>query len=138
MSQLEYHWATALIGKPYADDGEGPDEFNCWGLVRWIFVNVLRMDMPRIAVGDNDDDRASAILQVERATGWRPCSDPLPKDMDIALMWGPYGRHVALALEVNGGIFVLHSLEGTGVVLTPFDDLWQTAYKDITLWRRAK
>jgi len=132
------HWATTLIGKPYVIGGEGPDKFDCWGLVRWCFINQFGIDMPRITIGGpTAADRAKAIREVEDASGWRPCADSRPGDRDILLMYGPSGRHVALALAVNGGVHVLHCIEEVGVTLTSFSEMWFLGFKDITIWRKA-
>jgi len=139
LNYADQHWALALIGKPYENGGEGPDAFNCWGLVRWVFGNVYGIPMPYINVGEAETrtSREAAIRAVERETGWRACIDTRPQDRDILLMYGPHGRHVGLALKVNGGLHVLHSLEDVGVTLTPFGELWFMCFRDITIWRKA-
>lgn len=144
MSTMDLHyqdqlWAAALIGKPYKEDGEGPDAFNCWGLVRWVFNNVYGIPMPYINVGASEtkSSREAAIRAVERETGWRSCVDTRPQDRDILLMYGPYGRHVALALKANDGLHVLHAIEDVGVTLTPFSEMWFMCFRDITIWRKA-
>lgn len=142
MTETEKHWAAFLVGKEYSDgtngkSTDGPDTFNCWGLVRWVFINVFGIAMPVISVGASAESRADAIRQVEDASGWRPCLDSLPRDRDILLMWSDSGRHVGLALHVNGGMHMLHAIEGTGVILTPFHELWALGMRDVTLWRKA-
>jgi|SRR6185369_5805762 len=140
---MNQHWAFPLIGKEYTDgtDGrstDGPDTFNCWGLVRWCFVQERNIQMPLIPVGRNlREDRAEAIRQVEDATGWRRSYDHVPRDWDIAVMHSADGRHVGLVLVVNGGVHLLHALEGVGVILTPIGELWMFALSNITLWRQA-
>lgn len=130
------HWALPLIGKPYADAGEGPKEFNCWGLVRWCFSTVRGITMPLIRVNLPDADQEEEIRSVTAASGWRKVKDSLPKDWDITLMHGPYGRHVGLTLLINGMTYLLHSIEGVGVTLTPVTELWLLGYKNITNWRQ--
>lgn len=133
------HWAFDLIGKPYLPGAEGPDAFNCWGLVRFAFLTQRGLVMPYIHIGEaaGKAEHAAAIRSVERATGWRPCADERPQDWDILLMWGPFGRHVALALKVNDGLHVLHAIEDMGVTLTPFNEMWFMGFRDITIWRKA-
>lgn len=134
----ERHWAFDLIGVPYVEGGETPAGFNCWGLVRWVFINVYGIDMPKIVVGgEGRADRDAAIRQVETATGWRRSKDRMPSDRDILLMWGPHGRHVALAIWVNNCMQVLHAIEDVGVTVTPFNEMWFMAFRDITIWRKA-
>ena len=133
----QQHWAFFLIGKPYAYGGEGPDEFNCWGLVRWVFRNVFSIEMPLIRVGLVGEAQEEEIRSVTRLSGWRPTPDARPCDRAIVLMWRPSGRQSGLALVVNGGLFVLHAIEDVGVVLTPYAELWLFSFSRLTHWRKA-
>lgn len=33
------HFACKYIGLPWVAGAQGPDEFDCWGMVRWILYN---------------------------------------------------------------------------------------------------
>ena len=37
------------VGKPYVWGANGPDSFDCSGLVRYIYKNALRKDIPRVS-----------------------------------------------------------------------------------------
>lgn len=50
-------WTAQLVHKPYARDGEGPDTFNCWALVRagqWL-----------------GHGRRLPLLSIDVEAGWR-------------------------------------------------------------------
>lgn len=133
---MEKHWAFDLIGAPYADNGQGPKEFNCWGLMRWSFANFLDVHLPLIDVNLPEESQEAEIRRVASVSGWRRVADNRPQDLDLTLMWGPFGRHIGMTLKVNGGLCLFHSMEDVGVTLTALSDLWLFAYRDITNWRR--
>jgi cell wall-associated NlpC family hydrolase len=35
-----------LLGKPFKDGARGPDSFDCWGLVQYIFKTYYNCDLP--------------------------------------------------------------------------------------------
>ena len=37
------------VGKPYVWGANGPDSFDCSGLVRYIYKNALGKDIPRVS-----------------------------------------------------------------------------------------
>ena len=38
-----------LVGKPYRSGAHGPDEFDCWGLVVYIYRELLGIELPEYA-----------------------------------------------------------------------------------------
>ena len=42
-------WARAQIGKPYVAGGEGPNVFDCSGLVQYVVKRALHRSIPRIS-----------------------------------------------------------------------------------------
>lgn len=41
--------AMALLGTPYRWGGDGPDGFDCSGLVNYVFKNALGIELPRVS-----------------------------------------------------------------------------------------
>jgi hypothetical protein len=39
-------WWAPYVGKQFAPFGQGPDFYNCWGLVRAVYREQLRLDLP--------------------------------------------------------------------------------------------
>jgi cell wall-associated NlpC family hydrolase len=112
-----------LIGKPYAPAADGPDAFDCWGLV----VEVRRrMGLPTPVpvpgpVPRNQPRLTAALYHRAVWSGmWKPVPVPVPGDV---VACGSSGRAAAvhIGVVVDGG--VLHALEvaeGRGqVTLTP-------------------
>lgn len=137
------HWAYDYIGLPYADGKnglafDGPDSFNCWGWVRFVFRTVKQIEMPVVHIDRYEADflaNRTAIRKVFEQSGWRPVADKKPQEFDISLMSNAYGRHVGIASVANGVMSLVHAIEGEGVSIIPFNDLWMLGYSGITNWR---
>jgi cell wall-associated NlpC family hydrolase len=48
------HWAIQYLNKPWVSGGVGPDEFDCWGFVRYLKRQREGIELPVIAVDGND------------------------------------------------------------------------------------
>lgn len=131
---MKLHPAAALIGLPYVRGGEGPETFDCWGLVRFWFREYLGAALPPIAIGSNVD-QATSIRQVDEA-GWRPVNDRGGKENDIVLMEGSGGLHVGAMIEADGRLLLLHAVEGVGVCAQPLADAERAGFHSTTFWRR--
>lgn len=132
---------AALIGKPWKPRAAGPDGFDCWGLVRYVFANRYALRMPEVDVYAPGDDQARHIAEVYKASGWRPIGQAAPIDGDIVLLWSLAGlRHVGTMLHADRELGLLHC-EGNavdprpGVVWEPLDEVL-TRYLHPTVWRR--
>ncbi|GAA4699760.1 C40 family peptidase [Phytohabitans rumicis] len=75
--------ATAEIGKPYNFGDEGPNSFDCSGLMQWVYARV-GIKLPRTAR--------------EQQAALPPVKDPLPGDL---VFWGRPATHVGLV--IGGG-----------------------------------
>jgi cell wall-associated NlpC family hydrolase len=133
------HWASGLIGKPWAPGAHGPDAFCCWGLVRWVFELRHGLTLPLVV-----EDETAALRQVAHAHGWRRVDGPA-LDGDVIQMRGPLGkRHVGIMVLANGHVGVLHA-NGTNDVrgargCVEFQTLAEATadgYGDFELWRCA-
>lgn len=88
-------YGMAEIGKPYVFGDEGPNTFDCSGLMQWIFAKV-GIKLPRVA-----------REQQGYAT---PVSTPRVGDL---VFWGTPATHVGLYV---GGNRVLHAPNSRSVV----------------------
>jgi cell wall-associated NlpC family hydrolase len=130
--------AASLIGLPWAVGAEGPDAFNCWGLVKFWCARVHGVDLGRVEVAAHEN-QARAIAAAVRS-GWSHVKGPA-QEHDIALLCNPVdgGRHVGVVLHANHKLGLLHC-EGSathptpGVVWEPLGDALQRYY-GMQLWR---
>lgn len=130
------HWAYGLIGRPYRRDAAGPDCFDCWGLVRHVFREQLSIEMPFVAVGEEGNLRA--IRRAVAVSGWRPVRSGGPKEWDIVTMRSPWGPHVGVMVRANGGLLMLHAVQGLGVCAQTLEELPVQGYQALRWWRRVE
>jgi hypothetical protein len=135
-------WLSDYIGKPWREDAEGPDAYDCKGLVRAVQARVWCRPVPALLnVGRLTDwvaVRASAARD-----GWRPVATK-PVEGDIVVVRGKEGAHVGTFVTVKRRLQVLHahSCIKAGVQigrarLTPLPELLMGGYSRPEVWRFA-
>lgn len=97
------------VGKAYAEGAQGPDAFNCWGLLMHIERTYFDMHLPILPIGDEARCFAS-FAEMVRGGYWEQVEQP--RDGDGVLLRGGTAPHVGVYLR--GG--VLHSIDPFGVV----------------------
>jgi hypothetical protein len=109
------HWAAAYIGKPWVAGADGPDAYDCLGLVRAVYRQQFAIDIPRV------DANAHSLLSCARAFRYFPAYDRFarmtaPRELDaLQMSHAREPHHVGIWLDVDGG-GLLSALEGIGVV----------------------
>ena len=142
----EQHWASALVNKSWAPGAEGPDTFDCWGLVRFVFRTRLGIEMPPLTIGIDQpsEENVTAIKEASTVSGWRKADGP-EREKDIILMRNLEGnRHVGTVIRVLGSLYILHAhgsikdgiVEGA-VILSRPQDLYMMGYSRFEYWRLA-
>lgn len=111
------HWAFNYLGKPWESGKEGPDAFDCWGLVRYVQKLHYQRELSAIHV---DADNVRAVVQAfssnDERTRWQQVA--IPQDGDCLLLsQSKEPTHVGVWLDVDGG-GLLHAVKGTGVVFS--------------------
>lgn len=113
-------WVSDFVGKPFEDGARGPDAYDCWGLVRAVYAEMLGIDLP--AYGEI---AARDLVAVARTMGTHESSDPwrladLPATFDVALMRSPRGGraivHVGVLVAPDR---VLHTEAASHSVVVP-------------------
>jgi cell wall-associated NlpC family hydrolase len=108
----------SYLGKPYVAGADGPDAFDCRGLVCWILRHHFSRDVPNLPIGPQLGDLWSESIT---SGAWETVD--LPKHGDAVVLRGGADPHVGVYLEVPSP-GVLHAWEGVGqVVWTPIDRL---------------
>lgn len=117
-------YLTGLIGKPWRADGEGPDAYHCWALVREVQGRLHGLDLPQVALPEPLTLRwmMRTIATHDEGKRWQevPCLSGIVQARDGALVsMARVDRpcHVGIWLPAEGG--VLHACDRAGVVLEP-------------------
>lgn len=95
--------AYAQLGKPYVWGGQGPDVFDCSGLMNYLYTNVAHM-----SIGSWTSPQESAGVQI-------PVSEAQPGDL---LFFGSPGATSHVAMYIGGGQFIHAPQPGEVVKVT--------------------
>jgi murein DD-endopeptidase len=101
--------AIALLGTPYLFGGNGPDAFDCSGLVRYVHQG-LGIDVPRTAA---EQYRAATAVELEQLE---------PGDLLFFRTRGAGVSHVAI--YAGSGRFVHAPQTGRSIELRELDDVY--------------
>lgn len=141
---MKEHWARALLGKPWSRDGEGPDKFSCWGLVRTVYRERYGIELPAVGSGDLAALSASEALKAD-ASGWRAVAPHEAAEGDLVMMDRLDGeRHVGVIVSSSAGLRVLHAeghvqrgREVGSVSVEPLAEMVARGALYVELWRRG-
>lgn len=132
------HWAEKYIGLPWANGAAGPDRFDCWGLVRWIYQSELGIKLDAVEV-DAEQVTAirSAIADEQRLSGrvWTPLPDPAlmhSADYDVILL-SQAAEPDHVGLWVGGAL--LHCVRRAGVVYQTAQSLRRSGWRILAGYR---
>lgn len=134
-SQVE-HWSTQFLCKPWRNGARGPDSFDCYGLVWWVYLKLLNIKLPLYAGVDALNGGLSARLikgEIEPGFGprlWQRTENPA--EFDVATMaqaFNPF-THVGIYTPSDGGL-IIHAWESKSVVASRPSALLKTRFKRI-------
>jgi len=111
-------WWRGYLGTPYAPFGRGPDELDCWGLVRAVFREVLGIDLPRHCEVAPEDRRAVAkTIAGDCDNGpWQAVSAPRAFDVMVARRPGwKVAGHVGVMLNRRDVLHTWSARQGVHV-----------------------
>ena len=103
------HWALGYLGKPWRAGCDGPEAYNCWGLVRAVYRERLGVELPAVEVDDlSVRDCARAFGAPGARTAWTRMLSPREPDA-VLMARARFPSHVGVWLDIDGG-GVLHAL----------------------------
>jgi cell wall-associated NlpC family hydrolase len=109
-------WWAPYVGKPFAPFGQGPDFYNCWGLVRAVYREQLGLDLPsHDEIGAGAHRAVAQAMQQGVAQGpWIMAEPPQAFDVMVARrdMHSRYPGHVGVMIDEGRA---LHIWEGRDV-----------------------
>jgi cell wall-associated NlpC family hydrolase len=114
IQKFNSHWASRYIGLPWQADGDGPDSFHCWALVRHVEREQFGCSLPEIPNPDDLLAIAKNFRDHPERRRWELAEVPEEGDC-VLLRQARYPVHVGVWLEVDGGR-VLHVVRDKGVV----------------------
>lgn len=131
----QQHWAAELIGKPWRFGAQGPEDFDCWGLARYVQAQHYGIEMHALGYGYEEWKLAAlAIDRAEERQHWQEVTTPA--DGDLVLM----GRsklplHIGIWIRANKTFGVLHCLDRVGVMFSTDGALRLMGWRHLVFFR---
>lgn len=128
------HWAEEYIGKPWANGATGPEAYDCFGVVKAVYRDRLRVEVQTV------DVNALKTLEVARAmrdydySAWEQVVAPEQEFDVIEMSLNRKPHHVGVF--VDGG--VLTSVEGSGVIFQTLSSLKRHGWNITNTYRRKQ
>jgi len=134
------HWTVNYLGRPWAPGANGPDAYDCWGLVRAVMLDQAGIVIPAAPVARGRDSLRD-VLEAFRTSplhnDWRRIERP-EQPLECALMAeGKHPVHVGLWVPAIGRGRVLHAIQGAGVVCMDLTTLELNSFRVLGWYRHA-
>jgi cell wall-associated NlpC family hydrolase len=126
------------IGKPFVDGGRGPDEYDCWGLVKDIYLREYSTDLPDYHISAFQTGLITDTMGKELKREWVKQDKPevgnlVTISMDMALP-----RYIVnhVGIYLGGGRFI-HTRKATGALIERVDDFkWNNRIEGYYIYGR--
>lgn len=131
------HWASEYIGKPWVSGGTGPDEFDCFGLVRHVLNQHYGIDVPNVGVYANQHQASNLLRSSPELSKWTRVNNP--EDGAIVMMArSRVPVHIGLCITANGQLGILHCAQPVGVLFQSPTGLKSSGFGLLTYYRYSK
>jgi hypothetical protein len=122
---------SQYIGRPWRAEADGPDAYDCKGLVRAVQRASWGREVPALLYPQVLD--FAQLRDACGRQGWGLVQDK-PREADIIEVKGKQGPHVGVFVISRGRLKVLHAVQNLGVRINTMDELL-TSYTRPRLWR---
>lgn len=126
------HWSTQLLGRPWQEHALGPEAFDCWGIVHFVYRQQLGVELPTYLHVNSPDFRQRGV-ESEQFPNWKPLDKPENFAL-VALGMGRRITHVGLYLEIDRGL-VMHCAQATGVILQTMKAVRSQGWRQINFFQ---
>lgn len=126
---------SELIGKPYEPGGQGPQVFDCWGLVRFVYEQAFKTPLKDFSHVYARDLKACSLEFEAGANSkeWVQLDQP-EHGCVVAMSRSKVIHHVGVWLDIDEGL-CLHALDGQSVVAQTLQRLKQERFARILFFR---
>lgn len=109
-----------LLGKPYKPGANGPNAYDCWGLVQVVQKELFGREMPDIRTPPSDNNPRTMIAFIRSHPArkqWRKADGPRHGRI-VEMCRSNLPFHIGVYLDIDRG-GILHAAQGLGVVFDP-------------------
>ena len=121
-------WCENYIGKPYKAGASGPLFYDCWGLVRAVYLDVFGINLPVITLKNHTlKNQLAAFKNHAEYDNWQEINTPT-HGCAVVMHRGKYPCHIGLCVQDGARVYVLHAIENAGVVCQPLNQLEHSGF----------
>lgn len=134
MKSEDISFCLQLIGKPWVSGANGPEAFDCWGLLRHVLRERQGLELcPYGGVKETGLADMLRTAQAETAAHWVPIGQP-EHLCGVGMSRGKRIEHVGIWLDEGAG-GILHSHEGAGVVFQSQASIRTTGFQNFSFYQ---
>lgn len=126
------HWAEDYIGKPWANGATGPDAYDCFGVVRAVYLDQLGIYIPPVNVDALQPLAVARAMRDYDYSDWDQVAEPSNEFDVVEMSLNSKPHHVGVF--VDGG--VLTSVEGSGVIYQSLVSLKRHGWNITNVYRK--
>jgi hypothetical protein len=138
------HWSAEFCNLPWAPGAEGPDAYDCWGLVREVQLTRYGRDLPplRVAATGAPPGQWGEIRNLVQRGPWKRTMER-PRQGDVLTMLNAKAEpHVGVVIELPR-LSLLHAVGGLdehgvphgSVRIDAIDQLSVLGFGHFEVWR---
>jgi len=121
-----------VIHVPYAENAQGPDAYDCWGLTRACQREVFGIDLPIIRT-DNIREVIAAFTDHALADSWKVSPIAMHGAL-VGLSSAKHLHHIGTWLDLDGGV-LLHTVQTSGVLVQDSNELRINGWHTLRFYR---
>lgn len=126
---------TYLLGKPWVSGADGPEAFDCWGLVKYVYRENLGIELPElVGISRKSLLDISRNINEEVAHTWEELHEPLHLcGVSMGGNLRPY--HVGLWVDDGASTGVLHAHNSHGVMFQSLQSIKNSGMQHVAFFR---
>jgi cell wall-associated NlpC family hydrolase len=125
-------WALEVIGCPWVSGARGPDAFDCWGLVSWVYANRRGMTLnPYASLDAKNLFQVNSTVTNERGF-WEEIEQPEELCL-VAMSKRQVIHHVGVWLSASR--LVLHAMDKSSVIAQNVFSLRSSGFSTVRFYR---
>lgn len=130
------HFAEQYLNKKWQAGARGPDTFDCWGLVYWIYKQHFNVELPSYPCVNalNLKQVTQVVTDESKDLEWFKLENAVDNCVVAMSKNTKHLHHVGLYLDVDGGL-VLHALDERNVIAQPLRDLTRTGWRRVEFYK---
>lgn len=131
------HWAAEYVGKRHVPGGRGPETFDCWGLLRWIYIHRYGLSLPSLpGISSNVALRIAKEIAEQTEKDWDQVDEPFD-GCAVAMSQSSVYHHVGVFIEADGRK-VLHCWDTDRVIVDSLLRLRLKGMRRVDFFRHRK